>query len=214
MSRIFTDGTDNIKSQELINLIRKVQGLAGDGYEIVHKNYEPFIKPFKKILRLSKQEKEWYLYFYTMYEIFYLNYVHDKHDEVVKYAELYYKESDLYMDKEIPNYPNLDMAFLNTWIYNYIFYSYYRYHQIDDTKMGIFMKKYEESALKYGKTYTYYEDAIMLSILYRDVDSAKIAAQNFRRYEKDMESCYVCGHKPYLAHLLLTGENRRAEEMM
>ena len=213
MARIFTLNTDNIKSQEIVGLIQKVRELAGDGYEIIHKNYEPFIKPYKKILHLAKQEKEWYLYFYTMDEILYLCCEHGKYDEVVKYAELYYKESALYMDREIPHYPER-MAHLNTWIYNHIFEAYYQYHQIDDAKMDAFMQKYEENALKYGKTYVYYEDEMDLCVLYRDVQSARSAAQNFRRYENDMESCYVCGHKPYLAHLLLIGENRQAEELL
>lgn len=213
MSRIFTIDTDSIKSQEIVGLIQKVRELAGDGYEVIHKNYEPFIKPFKKILRLAKQEKEWYLYFYTIDEILYLCCEHGKYDEVVKYAELYYKDSSLYMDREIPNYPE-KMAHLNTWIYNHIFEAYYQYHQIDDVKMDAFMDKYEENALKYGKTYVYYEDEMNLCVLYRDAQRARSAAQNFRRYENDMESCYVCGHKPYLAHLLLIGENRQAEELL
>ena len=215
MSKVYIGvNVNELKSEELARMVSNVQALAGDGYEILHKNYEPFMTPFKKILKLSKQEKEWYLYFSTMYEILYLSSVHDQYDEIVKYAELYYKESELYMDRELPNYPDTDMAFMNTWIYGYIFEAYYYYHQIDDAKMDAFMKKYERDALKYGKTYNYYEDAIKLSVLYRDAEGAKEAARGFRRYEKDLKSCYVCGHKPYLESLLLTGENRQAEEML
>ena len=213
MARIFNIDTDNIKSQEIVGLIQKVRDLAGDDYEVIHKNYEPFIKPFKKILRLAKQEKEWYLYFYTIDEILYLCCVHGKYDEVVKYAELYYKDSALYMDREIPNYSDR-MAYLNTWIYDHIFEAYYQYYQIDDAKMDAFMDKYEENVHKYGRIYVYYEDEMDLCVLYRDVPRAKRAALNFRRYENEMEGCYVCGHKPYLAHLLLIGENRQAEELL
>ena len=215
MAKVFiTVKTEEIKSAELVKLVNKTRQLAGDGYEILHKNYEPFIKLLKKILRIAKQEKEWYLYFYTIYEILYLCSVHGKYDEIVKYAELYYKESDLYMDRELPNYSNTDMAFLNTWIYDRIYGAYCDYYQISDVKMDAFMERFEKSALKYGKTYEYYKDAMSLSILYQDADGAKIAARNFRRYENDMKSCYVCGHRSYLAHLLLLGENRQAEEMM
>ena len=213
MSRIFAVDPEELKSEELAKLVRKVQALAGNGYDIIHENYEPFVKPYQQILRLAKKEKEWYLYFDTINEILYLNRVHHKYDEVVKYAELYYKESALYMDRELPNYPE-GMAYINMWIYNNIFVAYYQYHQIDDAKMDIFMKKYKESALKYGKTYLYYEDEMDLSLLYRDADRAKEAARNFRLYEKDIRSCYVCAHRSYLAHLLLTGEIRQAEEML
>ena len=215
MAMVFVNvKADEIKSAELAKLVRETQQLAGDNYEMLQNNYEPFMKPYKKIMRLAKREQEWYLYFDAIYEILYLSCEHNKFDEVDKYAELYYKESDLYMDRELPNYTNTDLAYLNTWIYDYIFEAYYHYHQIDDAKMDIFMERFEKSALKYGKAYEFYEDAIVLSILYRDVDGVKKAAQGFRQYEKDMTSCYVCGHKPYLAHLLLTGENRQAEEMM
>ncbi|MCH5339669.1 MAG: hypothetical protein J1E03_12875 [Acetatifactor sp.] len=212
---VFSDiKATELKTEELTKLVSKVQAIAGDGYEVTSKNYEIFMKPMKKILRLSKQDKEWYLYFDTIYEILYLSCEHNKFDEVVKYAELYYRESALYMDMEIPNYPNKNMAYLNTWIYGYIFKAYYHYHQINDEKMDVFMEKYEGNALKYGKTYKYYADVIKLSVLYRDVDGSKAAARHFRRYEKDMFSCYVCGHKPYLSHLLLADEIRQAEEMM
>ena len=212
---VFTDtNAKELKTEELTKLVSKVQAMAGDGYEVTSKNYEIFMKPMRKILKLSKQEKEWYLYFDTIYYILYLSCEHSKYDEVVKYAELYYKESALYMDREIPNYPNKNMAYLNTWIYGYIFEAYYRYHQINDAKMDAFMEKYEENAHKYGKTYKYYASVMELSVLYRDVDGAKPAARNFRRYEKDMFSCYVCGHRPYLSYLLLAGEIRQSEEMM
>ena len=180
---VFTDiDAKELKTEELTKLVSKLQVIAGDGYEVTSKNYEIFMKPMKKILKLSKQEKEWYLYFDTIYEILYLSCEHSKYDEVVKYAELYYRESALYMDREIPNYPSKNMAYLNTWIYGYIFEAYYRYHQISDAKMDAFMEKYGESALKYGKTYKYYASVMKLSVLYRDVEGAKAAARNFRRY--------------------------------
>lgn len=205
---------NELKSEELAKLVSNVQEIAGEGYEVTSKNYEIFMKPLKKILRLSKQEQEWYLYFYAMYYIFYLSIEHSKYDVIVKYAELYYKESALYMDNAIPNYPRYNMAALNVWIYSYIFRAYYHYHQIDDAKMDAFMAKYEESALKYGKTYKYYEDLMKLSNLYRDAGLSKEAARGFWRYEKDMYSCYVCGHKPYLSHLVLMNEKRQAEKLM
>ena len=215
MGVIFSGINENqLKSAELKKLVSKVKVLTDDGYERLNKNYELFIGPYMKILRLSKQEKEWHLYFYAIYQIISLNARHDKYDEVVKYAEMYYKECDLYMDRELPNYPGTNMSYLNTWIYDRIFEAYYQYYQIDDAKMDDFMKKYEESALKYGKTYLYYEGEMELCTLYRDTDRVEMAARNFRRYEKDMFSCYVCGHRPYIAYLLLTDQNRQAEEFM
>ena len=215
MSRFYFDiETDRLKSEELAKLIRKVQALTQDGYETAKENYELLMNPLKKILRLSKQEEEWFLYFWTISEILTMNRFHSKHDEIVKYAELYYKESALHMDREIAHCTDPRMAYLNTWIYDQIYGVYSNYHQIDDAKMDSFMEKFEESALKYGQAYVYYDDAVSLSFLYRDADGAKIAARKFKRYENEMHGCYVCGHKQYLAHLILTDENRQAEEMM
>ncbi|MDE6054245.1 MAG: hypothetical protein K2G55_10880, partial [Lachnospiraceae bacterium] len=50
--------------------------------------------------------------------------------------------------------------------------------------------------------------------LYRDVNRAEAAARNFLVYEKEIESCYVCGHLPYLLHFLLVGQDQKAEELM
>ena len=205
---------NELKTEELARLVQKAQDLTRNSDRAVNDNYNLFASIHKRVLKLSKQESNWHLYFVTLYEMLFLNVSHHKNDEVVKYAEIFYKESDLHMDRELPNYPNTDMSFYNTWIYGLIFSAYYEYHQIDDAKMDVFLARYEESALKYGKTYKYYDDLMKLSILYRDADMAKNAAKNFRRYEKDMQSCYVCGHREYLYHLLLLGENRQAEELM
>ena len=205
---------NELETEELARLVQKAQALTRNSDQTVNDNYDLFASIHRRVLKLSKQESNWHLYFVTLYEMLFLNVSHHKNDEVVKYAEIFYKESDLHMDRELPKYPGTDMSFYNTWIYGLIFSAYYEYHQIDDAKMDAFLARYEESALKYGKTYKYYDDLMKLSILYRDADMAKDAAKNFRRYESDMKSCYVCGHREYLYHLLLLGENRQAEELM
>ena len=77
MSRFYFDiETDGLKSEELAKLIRKVQALTQDGYETAKENYELLMNPLKKILRLSKQEEEWFLYFWTISEILVMNRFH------------------------------------------------------------------------------------------------------------------------------------------
>ena len=215
MSRAYTNfKVHELKNEELAGMVRRLQNLTEDGYGAIKKNYALFETSYKRILPLSKQEKEWYLYFYTMYELISLYARHEKYDEVVKYAELFYKETALHMDRELPNYPGTDMSFLNTWTYRDIFRAYYYYHQIDDKKMEAFMEIYEAGAIKYGKTYTYYEDEMTLSVLYRDTERAEKAARNFMLYEKGITGCYVCNCTPYLSCLLLLGQERQAEELM
>lgn len=203
-----------IHSDEIRDLVVRSQELTRGSWDLYDQNYKVLSSIFKKLLKLTKQEKEWYLYFCALYELLYLDNRDNNYAEIVKYAEIYYKDSAQYMDKELPNYPSTDMAYLNVWIYGQIFDAYSDYYQIDDAKMDAFMKKYEEAALKYGKTYCYYEDEMTLSMLYQDADRAKRAARNFLVYEKQMESCYVCGHIPYLLHFLQVGQVQKAEELM
>lgn len=203
-----------IESDEIRELVSKTQDLTRGGYDLYDQNYNVLVSILKRLLRLTKQEKEWYLYFYTLYDLMYLYTRNNNYAEIVKYAELYYKDSALYMDRELSNYPNTDMASINVWVYDMIFEAYYQYYQIDDAKMEMFMKRYEEAALKYGNTYKYYADEISLSILYLDIDRMERAVRNFLFYEKEMKSCYVCRHLPYLRHFLLIGQGRRAEELM
>lgn len=206
--------TSQIQPEEIRNLVARTQELTRGSYDLYDQNYKILSTLLKRLLGLTKQEKEWYLYFYTLYELLYLNMRDNNFTEIVKYAELYYKDSALYMDRELPNYPDTNMAYVNVWTYNMIFQAYYQYYQIDDVRMEAFMKQYEEAALRYGKTYNYYSDEMQLAIMYMDVDRAERAARKFLLYEKEMRSCYICGHLQYLFHFLLIGQERQAEELM
>jgi len=203
-----------VRSDEIRELVARSQELTRAGYYLYEQNYKVLSPLLKRIMKLTKQEKEWFLYFFALYDYLYLNSYNNNYAEIVKYAEIYYRDSAQYMDRELPNYPGTDMAQLNVWIYGYIFAAYHEYYQIDDVKMEAFMKKYEEAALKYGKTFFYYRDEMKLSMLYQDAQRAQRAARSFMVYEKDMESCYVCGHISYLRHFLLVGQVQKAEELM
>lgn len=205
---------DEVSLPELSEAIRKTQKLTDGEYELYNSNEAVLMKLLRKILRLSKQEKEWHVYFYALYEILYEAVRCDNYADIIKYAEVYYKESALHMDRELPNYPNTNMAFLNTWIYDMIFDAYYLYHQIDDAKMTLFMKNFEEAALKYGKTYLYYEDEMVLGALYRDEEMLEHGLKYFKKYEDQMLSCYVCGHKQYIPYYLFHDRQDMAEEFM
>lgn len=205
---------DGIENKELADAVRSAQELTNGGYELYDRNEATLMKLLQKILRLSKKEKEWYLYFFAIQEILYEAMRCDNYPAVIKYAEVYYKDCDLYMDKELPNYPDTQMAYLNTWIYDQIFDAYFRYYQINDAKMDVFMKRFEEAALKYGKTYTYYECEMRLGILYRDADMLEHGKKYFKKYEHELKSCYVCACKPLFGYYLINGQIKPAEEFM
>ena len=212
----FGVGVEQLKNDTLARLVRSVQSMTRGSYQMYNQNYESLSSMLKKILQLSKQEKEWYLYFETIDDLLNLNSRVHNYAEIVKYAEIYYKDYDAHMEAELPNYPNTLLGALNTWIYEKIFEAYYEYYQIDDAKMEIFLKRYEQVALQFGKEYTYYSGLIKLGMLYRDMERTQEAARKFLVYADDMARtyCYVCGHFPYLGQLLLTRQDQKAEELM
>lgn len=203
-----------IANQELVDLMRRAQKLTQGGYELYDKNYEALSALFKKIMSLSRQEKEWYIYFSAIEYLMYTNMRADNYREIVKYAEVYYRDCDLYMEKELPNYPGTDMALMNVWICDKIFKAYMGYHQIDDAKMEAFMRRYKETARRYGHLYEYYEAEMYLGCLYHDADRAQAAARSFLKHEKDINNCYVCAHTDYLKQLILSDQDKKAEALM
>ena len=189
----FGVGVEQLKNDNLARLVRSVQSMTRGSYQMYNQNYESLSSMLKKILQLSKQEKEWYLYFETIDDLLNLNSRVHNYAEIVKYAEIYYKDYDAHMEAELPNYPNTLLGALNTWIYEKIFEAYYEYYQIDDAKMEIFLKRYEQVALQFGKEYTYYSGLIKLGMLYRDMERTQEAARKFLVYADDMARtyCYV-----------------------
>lgn len=206
--------TRELKGTELAGLVRRAQDFTRGSYDLYDRNYDTLFKLCKRILQLSKQEGEWYVYFYAIYATLYLNKRQSNYREVVRYAEIYYKDSALYMDRELPNYPDTDMPLLNIYIYALVFEAYYEYYQIDDPKMEVFMKQYGEAAQKYGRHYDYCDDELSLALLYWNFDKARAAAHRFLEYEREIVGCYVCAHLSYLEYLVFSGQTQQAEELM
>lgn len=205
--------TDNLSCRELADTINRLNNLTTGGNELYKRNKVSILPLLKKLLQISKRENEWYIYFYGLYAIMYELLRCGDLLEVIKYAEVFYRDSAL-MDKELPNYPDTNMAEINIWIYSMIYFPYSACHQIDDAKMSIFMHMYEDAALKYGRTFDYYKDEMKLGILYRDIDLVKHGKKYFEQYERNWSGCYVCGHKQFLGYYLLLGEIDMAEELM
>lgn len=149
-----------------------------------------------------------------MYYMLFLQQHNYNYVEVVKYAELFYKEYDLHMEEELPKYKGTDMDVNNVYIYDLIFETYSEYAQIDDAKMDAFMQRYEEMVQKYGKAYIYYNSEMQMAKLYHDAGRARTAAKKYLKHIKECESCYICSHKRYLHQLIQIGQNQEAERLM
>lgn len=205
---------ENFRSKELARLVERAQELSDGEYDLLEHNYKPLSALVKKILILTRQEKEWKVYFDAIYYMLFLQLHNHNYKEMVRYAEVYYRESALHMEQELPNYRDTDMAVNNIYIYDMIFEAYYCYAQIDDAKMELFMENFRDAVFRYGGDELYYDDEMLLGILYRDVDRAKAAAGNYLKHENEINSCYVCRHKNYLKQLILAGQEQQAEELM
>ena len=205
--------TELMESQELRRLVNQVKTLTRTGYDAYDANAQTIIRCLDKILALAKKEKEWYLYFKALYNMLYeLNRQDDENKKILKYAEIYYRDQKLYMDRELPNYPNTDMRETNTDCMDVIFSVYRGYHQIADEKMDDFMRLFEECALKYGHEHLYYNALIRLGLLYHDIDMVKKGKENFEKCV--FESCYVCAHYPHFGYYLIMDDLQGAEELM
>jgi len=199
-------------SPELSNLVMQVRLFTAGGYDMYDQNKDTIIRLLDKILALAKKENEWYLYFDALYWMLYILSRGENHKKILKYAEIYYKDRALYMDREIPNYPGTDMAETNTYCYTTIFGAYFGYYQISDEKMEAFMKIYEETVRKYGGQVYYYKDEMTLAGLYRDKERLRQAKNHFEKYE--VESCYVCMHLQYFRYYFLNHDMEAAEELL
>lgn len=199
---------------ELKTALRRARRLTAESYSNYEKNEKPLVRLFAGIMELSRQQKEWYVYFYAIYERMYLAKRTCDSKAIIRYAEIYYRDSDLYMDENLPKYLNTDMGYLNVWICGFIYGVYMDYCEIDDAKMKLFMSRYEAAALKYGKTFCYYKDEMGMAVLYRNLEMMEHGRRNFERYEKDMTSCYICGHLPMLDYYLMKDSPEQAECLM
>lgn len=205
-----------LPNPDLADLVGRTQKLTDGGYDLFDKNEASLIRLLERIIALSRQEEEWYVYFAALYEILYLSGRDENQNmrRVVKYAEIYYKDCALYMDQALQKYPNTDLGKHNTWIYHNIFNAYWGYYQIDDAKMETFMAQYRETAMKYGLVHFYYQNEMYLATLYHDAVRSEQARKQFEKHEDEIESCYICSHRCLFRCHLLDGRTQMAEELM
>lgn len=202
-----------MESEELKRLVNQTKTLTKGGYDAYDANAETILRCLDKILALAKKEKEWYLYFRALYYMLYeLNRQSNTDRKILKYAEIFYHDQRLYMDRELPNYPNTNMSETNTDCMDIIFSVYRGYYQIQDEKMNDFMRMFEECALKYGHEYSYYNALMKLGFLYRDIDMVKKGKENFEKCGCD--GCYVCNHYPHLGYYLMFDDLAGAENLL
>jgi len=202
-----------VQSEEILKIMNKANNLTdGDGYQLYDDNAESLGRMLDRILMIARQEKEWYCYFYTLYEMLYLLDRQNKYKKMLKYAEVFYRDSELYMDTAVSNYPDTDIGEYSTWSYNMIFGVYDSFPQITDDKMEEFIERYRESIRKYGGDKSYYGDMLSLALLYGDKKQAKLAKESLE--QSHIGSCYLCAMKPVLGYYLLCEDYENLEHMI
>lgn len=204
------------KNSELAERVRRIQKLteSEDDAKLYEQNEATLMKLLQGILRLSRQEGEWLLYFYALGEIIYLADTCANYPVIVKYAEIYYKDSDLYGNREIFYHAGEDMGWINTWICANIFDAYMGYHQVDDGGMNGFMQKYEDVSLLYDDAGRYYIKEMELGLLYWDMDMTEHGKTCFEKYFHKVGYCYFCTRRAYQQYYLIKDQTDLAEEFM
>lgn len=204
---------DHIQSPELLKLVDKANQLTdGDGYKLYDDNEESLERILDKILVLAKQEKEWLCYFVALNEMLYLLDRAEKHMKVLKYAEIFYRDSALYFDLAVSNYPGTRLGSYSTWSYDMIYSTYKKFPQITDEKMEAFMEEYRKTATQYGDIKEYYHDMLKLALIYRDKEMARQNKEALERYE--IKNCYLCTVRPILGYYLLCEDYEALEQMI
>lgn len=212
MPKIFKN-YEGVQSREILRLMEKANKLTdGDGYKLYDDNAESLERILDKILTTAKQEKEWQCYFRTLYEMFYLLSRQDKCIKMLKYAEVFYRDSALYMDIAVADYPDIDTGYYSILCYSQIFSVYKKFPQITDEKMEAFMKQYCQTVEKYGEDKNYYQDNLTLALLYKDITTAKQAKEKLE--QSDIRSCYLCAMKSVLGYYLLCEDYESLEHMI
>ncbi|MFG6376788.1 MAG: hypothetical protein K1W19_00445 [Lachnospiraceae bacterium] len=205
--------TEYMDSEELRRLVNQIKTLTRGGYDAYDANAKTILRCLDKILLRAKEEKEWYLYFRALYYMLYeLNRQGNSDKKILKYAEVFYYDQQLYMDRELPNYSNTNMSETNTDCMDIIFSVYRGYCQIQDEKMDDFMRMFEKCALKYGHEYIYYNALIRLGLLYHDMNMVKKGKENFEKCRCD--GCYVCNHYPHFGYYLMFDDLAGAEDLV
>lgn len=110
------------------------------------------MKLLQGILRISRQEGEWFLYFYSLGEMLLLAAECYNSPVMVKCAEVYYRDIDSHGGKEVFYHAGKDESWINAWICSNIFHVYTGCHQIGDAGMNAFMEKYEAITSLYGES--------------------------------------------------------------
>lgn len=204
-----------LRQPELRKLVKQFDSLTDttNGYSCYRQNANTLKRLLDKIMVLAKEEKEWYLYFNAIHEVFFvLDRIDGKSKEMLKYAEIYYRNKELYMDMALPYYADTNLSALNNYIMEDIFHVYREYYQITDKKMDAFMELYKECAEKYEKSWTYYNSLIDLGLLYHNKEMVVTGKENFEKSDCDM--CYICSHYSHFGYYLILDDLEGAEEFL
>ena len=84
-----------LRQPELRKLVKQFDSLTDttNGYSCYRQNANTLKRLLDKIMVLAKEEKEWYLYFNALHEVFFvLDRIDGKSKEMLKYAEIYYRD--------------------------------------------------------------------------------------------------------------------------
>ncbi len=171
-------------------------------------NAQVLIPLMKKILSLSKERREWKVYFCDMMELFRLSRRPKINDVPLTFqvAEMFHQDYALHLDEKIG-------YFKKNWhhripsLASMILRFYLDYPQIDDQKINRMLEIFLECEDYYGNQLTCgdYLRVMTLAVLNKDKELAEQARKKIQAANFEKSWCYVCAYvtpmiKYYLLH--------------
>lgn len=176
-------------------------------------NGETLIALIAEVLPPVKKKEEWQIYFELLTDLFYLLNTESQYRKLIKYAEMFYQDLELHLDRAIRQHPGSDLGVNCIYVLSQIHDVYVRLHQINDEKMEQFCRLYKRATDKYGKVSSYWSDQLDLALIYGDAAMADLAAEKCLQYPKT-NGCYVCNQCNFLGYYLLRGRAQEAEDLI
>lgn len=183
----------NTYSEELWNLIVRVNNLTKGTYSSWADNARTLTRLMERIIVLSRKECAWEVYFNTILMLFYLVCRDDVMNtkEAFKLAELYHHDYPLYMDQAMAE--DSGTGHLSYCICTHIVEFYQSYPQITDEKMDQMLKLFYENDSRYGVKYNTcnYRVILRLGIFNHDSDMVRRARMKLEATDYTY-NCYIC----------------------
>ncbi len=208
---------NDVVDDKLWEMIDRANKLTEGGYPSWDSNAQVLIPLMKRILSLSKERREWKVYFYDMMRLFRLS-RRDKINDIpltFQVAEMFHQDYALHLNEKIgylkKNWHNLIPSLASM-----ILRFYLDYPQIDDQKINRMLEIFLECEDYYGNQLTCgdYLRVMTLAVLNKDKELAEQARKKIQVANFEKSWCYACAYAaPMIEYYLLHKDFESAQDI-